>query len=210
MKKLLMGVLGFFPTVLFGQITLVPKYTHPDSSILFVGVNNEFSIDGLNDTKGVLVTSTLKSKCDILEQKLIVRPNTTGIDTLKVYKNKKLLTIKVYNTEFLSDPAPLLANTFDKTLTVGRLVAIPYVSVRIPKTINIGPFHISMFELTLIQNKKGQQKTVYSTDGNKLSEQMISGIRKLEPGDEILVSKLICVGPDGTSRMMPKFKVTIQ
>lgn len=210
MKKLLIGVLGLFPTMVFGQIQLVPKFTNPDSNLMFVGVDNAFTIVGLKDTRGLSISSSLNSKYSFVEKELIINPHSTGFDTLKVFKKKLLLFNEVYNVEFLGDPTPQLAYTFDTLLTVSRIVASPYVTVRIPKTTNIGPFRIILFECSLIHNKMGRQKDVFSIDGSKLSEQLVSAIRKLNAGDEILFSNLIVEGPDGKNRKLPNFKVTIQ
>lgn len=210
MKKILLGVVGFFPAIIFGQIGLIPKYTHPDSSLLFIGMDNEFSMSGLNEIKAVSVFSSLNSKCSFFENKLIVRPNAIGIDTLKIYKNKKLLLIKAYTVEYLGNPTPQLAYSSDTLMSVSRIVAMPYFTIRIPKATNIGPFRISTFECSLIHNKMSQQKEVYSIDGSKLSEQLVSAIKKMTAGDEILFSDIIVIGPDSKARKVPNYKVTIK
>ena len=207
---MLIGVFGIFPAIVFGQIQLVPKLTNPDSSLLFVGIDNPFTIEGLKDIRGLSVSSSLNSKYFFIEKELIIQPKSTGNDTLKVFKNKTLLLKKVYKVEFIGDPTPQLAYTFDTLLTVSRIVALPYLTVRVPKTTNVGPFLITMFECSLIQKQMGQQKDVYSTAGNRLSDQMVSAIRKLSAGDEILFSHIIIKGPDTKLRKLADFKVTIQ
>ena len=191
MKSLLFGVITYFPLFVVGQPKLINRdLTNSDTSLLYAGTENHLTFTGLNDLSGIRIRSSNKSHVSVQANDILIRPATsTEFDTLSIFKGKKLLLTKAYKIERLSYPIAQLAFTSDTTISLNRILANPFITTKIPNTLYKPDIRIQHFDCHLYTKKVAHR--IFSTTGNKLSEEMIAAIKRTSSKDEIIFENIV-------------------
>ncbi|TDH17816.1 hypothetical protein EXU57_24825 [Segetibacter sp. 3557_3] len=211
MKSILLGIMCYLPVVVLGQLQLINRdLTNPDMSLLYSGIENHLTIVGQNDFSGFRLTSATKSDITIKAETIVIIPITNaGLDTLSLFKGKKLLLTKVFKVTRLSDPIAQLAFTSDTVISVNKILANPFLTAIFPNSIYKTDIVIKFFECYIY--KKNGERNVFSTAGNRLSEEMLTAIKNLSSRDELVFNDIKAgIAPVFGTRKLPSIKLAIR
>ena len=130
MKRLIINVFFFLPIIVSAQVKLLnTNLTKPDSGILYFSTENRINISGLANLDNIKFATSL-SKLDRKKNDFILMPERVGIDTIKIYKNNKLILKTFFKVVKINDPIAKLVSTSDSVITVNEILGNPYILVK--------------------------------------------------------------------------------
>ena len=210
MKHFIAIVASFVPVIVFSQIKIVNQdLLNTDAAIVYKGIPNHLKIEGILDINQMKITttnSTFKTEKNVLT----VDESKIGFDTIRIYSNKKLIFTSIFRVDKINNPVAQLAFTLDSVISLNRILANPYLSVKIPGYLSEINFGIVAFQCSL--QKANSSNYIFSDDvsGNKLTKNMLDLIQKMVTGDKIIFDEIKAFGPGGDIRKLPGFTVTIK
>lgn len=179
----------------------------PDDNILYAGIENQLRVQGQEFTR---VLSSANSQITMRPGEFIVVPTAmAGLDTIQVYLDKKLLIAKVYAIEKINDPVALLAFSTDTVMPAGRILVNPYLSVSSPGSKYKNELKVASFECSL--KRLNGQSFSFEVNGNKLPDDMLALVKKLNSGDSIHFTTIYVKAPLWQyKKVIAPFSVTIK
>lgn len=166
--------------------------TKPDSSILYLEVDNKLVFDIPVDPKAITIKST-KSKIVLSDSILIVAADYLGNDTITVYQGKKQILQQVFMVADLCPGKVKVSNTYDTVISKEQLLAFPTLSIGAPGCLFKPKYYIIDFFVTFYHNGKIVYKYLNTSD--KINASGIEQIMMLERGDKIVFEGVRCGCP---------------
>jgi hypothetical protein len=185
------------------------KSTNPYERIIYTGVQNYFSIEGLSVSPSSLkFITSLGSVGKDDKGNYYIYSSIAGPDTLQVYSGKKLLFSDVYESKIISEPIAILSNKKDSLILVAEILINPFLTVHLPNSNYKLCFQITsfaaVFDVLEIDNN------TISTTGYYLSTEQLKIIKTLVPGNRIMFINIRANTPDGMTVKLSPFTVIIK
>jgi hypothetical protein len=218
MSKALLFYL-FLALPLFGitQPTLTSlTVNHPDSNVVFIGVDNYLEIGGIASVNNIELSSTKASASvtRINPTKFLIRVSTLGDTPIEVYDNsratKRLLLSKTFMAQVLPGPEARISNTTDSILTIAAITERPTIHVILPNSSFRHPYSLVSFVLSIKSATGSVMHTFEPTTGNQLTREQIDIIKGLSTGDQLLFTELKVSCPACRNFKLPPYNVTIK
>jgi hypothetical protein len=148
--------------------------SNPNSNVLFRGLYNIISIDGLSDTTGIEVLISHGSIKKEFE-KYIINIQNNEPDTLSLYQHKKLLIKKIFICKNLPELKVSLGGLMDSVLSVDEIISHPQLKIELPEIASTN-YSIRSFDLYFICDKKNIKKYLKANkiDGLRYSKKKFS------------------------------------
>ena len=182
--------------------------TKPDSGILYFSTENRINISGLANLDNIKFATSL-SKLDRKKNDFILMPERVGIDTIKIYKNNKLILKTFFKVVKINDPIAKLVSTSDSVITVNEILGNPYVTGRIPNCSYKMRFNLRSFKVCVV--KRGGERLYFHSQGNKLSDECLKIVAKMSTGETLEFEEIsTAMGDVGCPRELPDFSVKIR
>jgi hypothetical protein len=168
----------------------------PDSSILFLGLENELTISGINWSNNIKCTST-KCAIDIETGFIIVTPHQLGSDTLRIFNAKSKLFEKVFRIDTLPNPTMLIAGSADTFLHKDALLAVPNIAIVYTTCLFKSKARATEFEMTIVK----KDKSIYHiyNGGYLFNQEALSKIQLLKRGDKVVFDSIIFASGQGSN-----------
>ena len=183
--------------------------TNKDSAVVYIGITNYLKIDGQQDLSKLKVTST-NSEIAIVDNYISLQPFSRGVDTIRVYSDKKLLSSTTFRIERINNPVAQLAFTLDSVISLNRILANPYLTVKIPNCLYEIKYNISSFQCSLQKAGRSNFNYMDFVNGNKLTDDILKLIQKFLPGDKIVFDEIKVACGSGDTRKLPRLIITIK
>lgn len=210
MKQLIVCSLLFFHFSGICQLKLYNEsLTSKDSAVVYIGITNHLKIDGQQDLSKFKFTST-NSEITIDNNSISLQSGRRGLDTIRIYSNKKLVSTNIFRVDRINNPVAQLAFTLDSVISLNRILANPYLTVKIPNCLYEIKYNIFSFQCSL--QKAGRSNFTYMgfVNGNKLTDDILKLIQKLLPGDKIVFDEIKVACGSGDTRKLPRLIITIK
>jgi hypothetical protein len=138
-----------------------------------------------------------------------VDPTRSGLDTISIYHNNKLIYSKVFEVDTPPEPIVRVGNLIDTILHKNQILAQPYLRIFFPKTDYVTDYYIRQFEMKITEI--GGELLLYEKSiNNKFTAKQISTINKLKKGDKILFDGIVVMSAGSRARSVPAFTVIIK
>ncbi|MES2775429.1 MAG: hypothetical protein V4722_14740 [Bacteroidota bacterium] len=198
--------------MLSAQVDLVNKSsTRQDSAFLFNGVRNNVVLTGLPDLKDVkLVSRRSDISLPYNADGYHVRPRVTGTDTLVVFKKGKRLFTKCFYLIETADPQVAIGAYLSGPLSTGQIIANKALRVAMPGYLHGGCIVIETFQVNFVSNKMEDYNKYWNISGSIIPDQIISLIRKLIPGDKMILENIIASCSSCRSRKLRDVTIVIK
>lgn len=176
---------------------------------LFINTGNELKIQGPKKSGLILISSQHSTIHKLNDSIFIVRPTTKKADTLILLSNKKELYRGIYNIE--NDPEYILAlGTLKEGLaTKEEIIANSRFRFYTPNCNCPSTGYVGYFKVNFKSANLNPGETFFKVEGNKLTVDVISSIRKLSRNDQIVFEDIIILESGGVPRNIDKFIITI-
>ncbi len=170
MKNILTFWMIIFPFGLFAQVGMKNmSLKHPDSALLYIGVQNYIEISGLDNYTNLELKSSSGTVYPSEDGKFYLMVRRQGADTVMLFQNRKLIFTKIYKIKFIADPKTQLGYVTEKTATVSQILQNTKLYVVLPGSDYKHPFHIQSFELILINPQNVLINNFEPTRANELN-----------------------------------------
>lgn len=187
---------------------------NPEIKELYIGIPNEIEIKGISDLSNLKISKSPNinvfqkdsARFEIMTKGLYRSSN--GLDTIKIYQNKKLLKTELYKSCLIPDPYLRFGTTYQNKAFVNEIIADPSLRVIFPGNL-ILKFQIINFNLIILNEKNGEQTDFKTTNGYNLNSQQITEIKKLKKGSKLRFENVRVLFPDRTTRSMPTYIITV-
>ncbi|HYH14581.1 MAG TPA: hypothetical protein VD794_05150 [Flavisolibacter sp.] len=216
-KTLMLYLLLALPLFSIGQITLTSlNVNHPDSNVVFIGLDNYLKIGGIDSGKNIQLSTTKASASvsKVSADKFLIRVSTVGETPFDIYDystpTKKLLLSKSFSAQVLPGPEVRLGNAANSKLTIQEILTNPSLQVYLPHSSYQHAFTTSSFKL-LIKNALGATLHIFDfTTGIKLTREQLQIIQGLSKGDQLLFTQLTATCPGCNNFNLPPYSVFIK
>ncbi len=210
MKNIVLFIVMVLPFLGVCQLKIVNEsITSKDSAVVYIGIKNILKVEGVQDISKWKVTAT-SAEISIDNNTIMFWESRVGYDTFRVYNNKKLISTNVFRIDKLNNPVAQLAYTFDTIISLNRILANPYLSVKIPGSLYDFHAGVISFQCSLMKAHSKSYLFTDFTSGNKLTNDMLINIRKLLPGDKIILDEIKAVSAGGDTRKLPPVTITLK
>ena len=194
----------------YAQVTLSNRsLVTPDTSILFQHMENSIKVLGTN-RKVHMVSQNGTGIAVHDSNTFVIRPNTLKPDTLLVYAGKKLLLKQVFIIDTVPEPSLQLGNIESDTATINEIMANKVVRAVLKGSLYAFPVRIISFSTTCIGPAGETPDKAIAVQGNLLSPQQEDRIKQLKKNSKILFDDILAVTPDGRTRRLSPFAITIR
>lgn len=215
MKTLIVTITLIFPLLSFGQLSLKSKtVAHPDSSVLFIGIDNHLVIEGTTTKDDIRLTTSKASVSRISNNEFTVRVSHTGEIPFEIYNynkpKRKLLLSKVFRSETLNSPEAHLGNTTDTIRTTKEILADPRLLVVIPQSNYKHYFTIIRFGLTIRKSNGEILLDAENTPGNMLTKMQKDTIEELTAGDTVTFNEMIVTCPECRNFKLKPYRIIVK
>lgn len=191
----------------FAQIAVISESViHPDSNILYIGVDNIIKVSGINNYK-ILSTNSEVNK--IQKDKFNIRVSNFGESIIKLYKNRKLTFSKVFRIDVIHTPIPQLGTIVDSFSTVREILIDPSLQLVLRGSSYKHSFQIVRFDITIIR-VNGDTISKGNVVGNLIPANQLNIIQRLGDGDHLYFSNIYGTCPDCRRFKFSPFKIQIK
>jgi len=186
--------------------------TVPEKNILYVGIDNYIEITGIDIDSTYNLTTIFSKSHKGSNKNFIVRAQRSEItDTLKLFKNEKLIFSKVYNIKRMPDQYAQLGNIKDTVATLKEILSYPTLEIVNP----VGGFfrimvHVISFEIQFISNNPQINSEKIYCEGNTIPKKQRKVIKKLNTGDKIIFPGIWAAGGSFETRKLQPISITIK
>lgn len=181
----------------------------PDSNILIYQMENRIQVAGTNQ-KTCLTAKNGAGKTPYDSNTYIIKPKSLVPDTLYVYAGEKLLLKKIFRVDTLPELKIQLGSIQDDTATISEMLANKVVMAVFKNSLYYLPIRILSFTTTFIDAPSHMQPNFISVRGNTLSTEQIAIIKTLQQNNKILFEDILAETPDGRTRRLSSFYITIR
>jgi len=152
-----------------------------------------------------------KSKISKIGSIIRVIPEKLGVDTIKVFKNKKLISTNLFTVSKCDfNPIGNLSFVSDSLISINQILSNPYLVITNSQCEYNFRFVIYNFRLNVERKNNGPIISTYSSI-RILTDEMISIIKQLKPGDRILFDEVkYGYSPNFCPRLLPDINVTFR
>lgn len=202
----------FLPTLLSAQIRIDNiSLKRPDSSLLYIGVENIIKISGIEKNAYTQLKSSGGELKNIGNGQYSLWVNSVKQpDTLTVYQDGKVLSSRIFTVKLLSEPVLKLGAIQSNYATVDEIKRNSKLQMHLPNWEYKAAFKVMNFRLTIL-NHFGK---IVSSDeinvGNAISAEQLKIIKKLEQNSKLIFENVKVVGPDQVERTATNFIVTVK
>lgn len=209
MKQFLIFLFVFPSPALYSQVRIYnSNLTDTSSFVLYEWSENYIVIEPGRVSGKITLQATRSQVASSGSNEFRLRPYSTGTDTIKIYIDNKLAATKLFISQTLPDVVAGIGHNADTVLTVGQVLANPFL-----KTVYRGPLYksnivITSFEMSGI-TKDGDEFLEYAP-GNIFTHVQIEILKNLSPGGKILFTGIRAMGPDSRPRLLKPFTLTIR
>lgn len=210
MKFLQLLVPSLFPLIVIGQINIVNK-TLVDTTKhqLYKSIENTIIISGAKRYKNIMLKANKVEVVHLESTVFILRPFRSGLDTLRLFANNKLVYIWPCIIDTIPNPIVRIANQMDTILTVRQILFSPFLSVHFPETNWDHRWRIYSFSTVIAQVSEGNEFE-NSSPSSRFTNQQMKIFQQLKKGDKILFENIRGGGPDSRTVKFPSFIVLIK
>ena len=210
MKNTVLFIVMMLPFLGVCQLKIVNEsITSKDSAVVYIGIKNILKVEGVQDISKWKVTAT-SAEISIANNTILLEESHVGFDTLRIYNNKKLLSTNVFRVDRINYPVAQLAFTFDTIINLNRILANPYLSVKIPGCLYDFQAYISSFQCSLQKRNSNNYFFTDNANGNALTGDILKNIKKLLSGDKIILDEIKVACASGDTRKLPPVTITIK
>jgi GldM C-terminal domain len=209
MRKVILITALYFPLLSFAQTGIInPGLVYPDSPYVYIGVPNTLKITGSSKNGRLTLDNGSVSRATD-KNEYTATFSSQGIANVIVWQNGKAVCRKKYFIKHINDPVLLFAGKADSMLSVKEILASPCLSISIPGCYINHKFTIVSFETYFIY-QQGDTPTVGMSNNWCMHEGQIASVKKLQPGDKILITDIRVNGPDSMIRTLADKLITIK
>ncbi|MCG2614312.1 hypothetical protein LZZ85_08460 [Terrimonas sp. NA20] len=187
--------------------------TDPAMDIIYIGVVNDLAVEGVSERQNmeVVVGGKDAEGSNGRYYAMVHTPGTVKVDVYrKVQGDRRLLTSKVFRSVLLSRPKARLMAAADSNLSVGVIIANPQLETFYPGSQFKSDCDISSFMLKITDSNGEELLEQTGGEENRLTEKMITLIRKLKPGDKLFFDEIRVFCRDGRGQKFEPFTVYIK
>lgn len=207
--KFLLVILVYFNSLLCSaQLKLFNKnLLNPDSNILFL-LDNYLELSDTSNFSAVKIASS-NSNVYRIGKSFCIHPKSLANDTIKVYRNNRLVLSKSYTIQKSNDYKVQLAFINDTIMSVNSILSNPLLSLKYIDGIQKMDFQIESYKCIL--EIKGEQNIKFGEIGGAyLTQDLLSFIKKMKAGDKIIFNDITAGCPNSRRRLLSQFRVTIK
>lgn len=208
MQKLLLCLFVCVPFFIKAQMDIINTSVYEANiRYLYGGIDNLIKVNGLDDTTYTLVSSTGNSikKAGFSNTFYLSVNQPNSIDTLKIIKNNKVIYKETFTTSKLTSEPLLRLGTIGKSTSVKELSLANELLLVFPDSLKHS-FSVVSFKVVTSRNLK---KDIHCM-GNVFSTEAYAAIKKLKQGDNVFFDEIKARGPDGATRTLASFFLTIE
>jgi len=212
MKRITTAVLFFIPINVFSQPEIKNiSLTVPDSSILYIGIENKIEVTGIKDKPYLRLKS---GKGEIIRHNLnpfLFLLTVTGKDSdvVELYENNNLVFTKTFSVRKLADPVPVFGTLADSVATVDEIILNPVINVLLPGCYYKHSYRVIYFKATVLSSK-GRVDVFDKEGGNRLTKDQLKSIKQLKKGNKILLTEITATCFDCANRRLRDLTITIK
>jgi gliding motility-associated protein GldM len=184
-------------------------------NVLYVGVNNPLSISvsGVPDanvkpviTKGVLTQDRTNGGWTATVPASV---SETRIDVMvQTESGTKKIGSAPFRVKKLPEPSPHIALSKNGFISRENLIASGKITARMPSDFEFDfNFDILSFKMTM---QRGFNTYNYESQSSRLTDEMITELKKTNRGQILIFEEIIARGPDGTNRELAPLIITIK
>lgn len=193
----------------FSQVALKNmQLPNPDTNLLYIGYDNILKVTGVNNSL-VTITSTNCEVKRINNIEFYLKSNIKGTTTINIYKEGKLLLKKDYQFKDITNPTIQVSALKSNEGTTRDIILNPNLTVVMPYFLSAYDFRVIRFSGFFLR-RNGEVISTFSCETNHFSNEQLSIIGNLKPGDKILFEKIIVSGPENPSKHLQQFIFTIK
>jgi gliding motility-associated GldM-like protein len=205
-------LLTFFFFCIQLKVVCQPKLlnlTSTLSSDAYIGIDNQFVIKGVHDLKPYSLTSS-HGIVIANDSFYSVRFVAEQMDTLRLYRGKKLIGKTVLQIHHIPDPIARLPHNPDTVATVFQVLANPYIEIYFPDCNVINRQQVTSYFTTFLNSRLDTIASPMPSEGRFMTKDQKDVIKKLKPGDKIVFSDIRFTGSDDRMRMLLNLIVLIK
>ncbi len=210
MKQFIVCSLLFFHFSGICQLKLFNEsLTSKDSAVVYIGITNHLKIDGQQDLSKFKFTST-NSEISIVGNYISLQSDRRGVDTIRIYSNKKLVSTNIIRVDRINNPVAQFAFTADTVIAQNRILANPVLSVNYPNALLNLNIRVIGFQCSIQKANGG--RFIYSDElhGNRLTNSILKLIPTLSSGDKLVFDDIKAIANENDTRKLPSFTITIK
>jgi len=209
----LITYLLFLPFSLTAQIDFQNvSLTKPDMQILYCeGLENRIQITGADGVHSLILTAS-EGTVNIIEENLFgVRLFPETSDTLKLYRNGKLILSKIYDSKKLGEFIAQLGSITTGRATIQEIIFNPVIHiVTIPESYYNHQFRVISFIAEMVTQSGDTIQSFEQGAGNRLTEEHFSAIKKLKIGQKLVLHHITATCPGCSLRRFPPIEIEIR
>jgi hypothetical protein len=213
MKKWLIFLLAFNTALLTVAQSKKAAIFLARQNILYLGVDNPIRV-ALETTRSkniyLTINNGLISKIDVSNYTVV--PNHLGPATIRIFELKKGDTLLRDSLEFraklLPSPMPMIAGKESGVIKKSQLKSMGGIVARLLNSDYDAYFQVVSYHF-IIMRDTGFQKLVVN-NGPRYNDVVKQLIEELQVNDHILITNIICKGPDLIERMVQPMEFIIE
>ncbi len=179
---------------------------HPKLAVLYIGMDNKIKVIGLKNYAELTITSTNSYKSKYIIDSngtATITVNTTGIDTLKLYKKNKLIATHYFKVQSIEYPVIRVGQISDTIASKQQILKQAKLNVVIPNCEYDFKIKVVKFSMTIITHYNGVSRVeLNQISSNVLSQDYIDAILSLDKGDKIIFDNVVIQGESACRRMI--------
>ena len=163
-KLFIVSLFSFLSMTLHEKVKIINTSDQSfESNQLYLYLDNDLKIVGIGNLSGYTIKSSAHSHIDIFDSIITVIPDKVGLDSISVFKNKKLISTNIFTVrECDFHPMGYLSFVSDSLITVNQILSNPFLVISNPKCSYKFRFVVTNFRLNIIK-KNGEDIPPVST-----------------------------------------------
>lgn len=208
MRLTIVCLIVFFTLGAQAQVDIINNSLYKSNiRYLYCGIDNIIKVAGIIGGDNYTLVSSVgnqikKSNFSNIFYLLVRQPNTK--DTIKVIKNDTAIYQKIFTTERIKEPV-LRFGLISQPFTTVKQLSLPNELLLAFPDSNLT---YSIRSFTFVSSRKPKKEI--NCTGNSFTPKVYTAIKKLNPGDKVFVDNIKAGGPDGTTRTLMPFNLTIR
>jgi hypothetical protein len=208
MRLTIVCLFAFYSFGVQAQVDIINTSLYKaDIRYLYCGIDNIIKVAGIKDGDNYTLVSSSGSQIKTsnfsnIFYLLVTQPNTK--DTIKVIKNDTAIYQKIFTTEQTKEPVLRFGLISQPFTTVKQLSSPNELLLAFPDS----NLTYSIRSFTFVSSRKSKKEI--NCVGNSFTPKVYAAIKKLKSGDTVFIDNIKAGCPDGTTRTLMPFNLTIR
>lgn len=177
------------PAGLTAQIQLRNQLlSSPDSAVLYIGITNKLTVSGIKQPQNITLRYQGINVSPEKDGLFHVAVITKGNMSVAVFQERQKLKEIPFSVRQVSDPVVVLGNWQGNSIPKDSLLLNRQLRVLLPDCLINYRDEVLYFDFQIIT--RNQAGTVHHIKGNRIPDELLPQLVKLQRGDEILFTNI--------------------